>query len=305
MKRPYILLDIDDFKYAGNLPAEEGVGLALGDVIDVRLMQIDDDAGLALVSRDQLLEDKAWEEITNDVEHGTVISFFPKTVTKGGIIGRINDHLEGFLPASKTNVSRFYELSKLLEQDLLEVVALEAERERGNVLVSMNAALEQKQNGLLSQYKTGEVYELEVAGLSDFGIFIKLDEAGTITGLLHASELSYKAGKQKPSDYASIGEKLQVKLIKISNGKKGPRVSFSRKKLFDPWAEAAEEMKAGQKVSGKVINIQQGLGSFISLGKYPRVVGLLRDESLEKGQFVKVHLDTFDPITRKSRLSLV
>ena len=305
MRNPYVLLDIPNLKYAAELPADEADGLVIGQEIEVRLLHIDDEEGLAYVSRDQLLEDQAWADVALDVEAGSVLSFCPKEITRGGIIGKINDHLEAFLPASKTNVGKLYELSRLLDEKEIEVVALEAERDRGNVLVSMNAALEKRQEEVLRGYKAGEIYELPVSGVSDFGLFLDLDEQGSITGLLHASELSHRVGNHSPRDWAKVGDKLRVRLMKMGKGKKGLRISFSLRRVQDPWIEASSVISPGDEVEGRVANVREDLGSFVSLAGFPRVVGYLRGQQLKKGQSVSVRVETFDPKKQKARLSLV
>lgn len=304
MNNPYVLLDIPDVKYAAELPPEEAEGFDVGDEIEVQLVSFDDEEGLAYVSRNLLLEDKAWESIESDVAAGTVLSFRAEEVTRGGIIGKINDHLEGFLPASKTNVKRLHELQRLLDKEI-EVVALEAERERGNVLVSMNAALEKKREEVLRDYQVGQDYELQVSGISDFGIFLDLDEEGSLTGLLHASELSHRSGKQDPRDWAKVGDTLHVRLLRVKEDKKGPRISFSLKRLRDAWEEAGETLSAGDEIQGRVANVREDLGSFVSLGGFPRVVGLLRGKQLKKGDTVSVRLETFDSKKQRARLTLL
>jgi small subunit ribosomal protein S1 len=304
MKNPYVLLDIPEVKFAADLPPEEAEGLEIGQEIQVSLLEINEEEGLIHVSRDRFLEEQAWITIEEDIELCKILSFVPTEVTRGGLIGRISNHLEGFLPASKTNVRRLNELQKLLGQEI-EVIALEAERERGNVLVSMNAALELRKGEILAGYQEGQIYDLPVSGISDFGVFLDLDQAGTITGLLHASELSNRVGKHNPRDYANVGDTISVKLMQIKEDKKGLRISFSLRRVRDAWQEAAEIISQGDEVQGRVANVREGLGTFISLAGFPRVVGLLRGQELEKGQTVRVKLDTFDPEEQRSRLSLV
>lgn len=304
MNNPYVLLDVPEVKYAADLPPEEADGLDVGDEVEVILLSVDDEEGLIYVSRNQLLENRAWENIDSDVASGSVLTFKPQEVTRGGIIGRINDHLEGFLPASKTNVGKLHELKRFIGKEI-EVVPMEAERDRGNVLVSMNAALEKRKEEILKSYEVGKDYELRVSGISDFGLFLDLDEHGTITGLLHASELSHRSGKHDPRDYAKVGDTITVRLLRINEDKKGLRISFSLRRLHDAWHEAAQTISAGDEVNGRVANVREDLGSFIALAGFPRVVGLLRGQQLEKGDRVTVRLDTFDPNKQRARLTLL
>ncbi len=74
----------------------------------------------------------------------------------------------------------------------------------------------------------GKVYKATVKRIVDFGAFVEI--APGVEGLLHISQIDHKK-VSKIEDYFKVGEKIEVKLIKIEdNG----RLVFSRKILIPP-----------------------------------------------------------------------
>jgi polyribonucleotide nucleotidyltransferase len=74
----------------------------------------------------------------------------------------------------------------------------------------------------------GRVYKATVKRIVDFGAFVEI--APGVEGLLHISQIDHKK-VTKIEDYFKVGEKIEVKLIKIEdNG----RLVFSRKILIPP-----------------------------------------------------------------------
>jgi predicted RNA-binding protein with RPS1 domain len=71
-----------------------------------------------------------------------------------------------------------------------------------------------------SVYKVGDILEIEVISIQDFGVFGKTKEG--FEGLIHISEITGKHYVDLPEDYFYVGEKVKVKIKRIDNeGKLG------------------------------------------------------------------------------------
>jgi|SRR5579875_154146 len=67
-------------------------------------------------------------------------------------------------------------------------------------------------------YKIGDVLEVEIVSIQDFGVFTKTKEG--FEGLIHISEITGKEFVEMPEDYFYVGEKVKAKLKRFDNDKK-------------------------------------------------------------------------------------
>lgn len=186
-----------------------------------------------------------------------------------------------------------------------------------NIVVSRRAILaeenKKKADAILESLEVGALIYGKVTTIKDYGAFVDI---GGLEGLVHLSELTH-SHINKPKDLLQIGQDVQVKILKIEEGKGDARkISLSMKALEeDPWAAAKDALKEGQKVIGKVARIQN-FGAFIEV--MPGVDGLihisnmtnerrLKDprDVLKEGDEVEATIVTIDWNKRRIGLSLV
>ncbi|MEX2364164.1 MAG: S1 RNA-binding domain-containing protein, partial [Balneolaceae bacterium] len=80
---------------------------------------------------------------------------------------------------------------------------------------------------ITGQLEEGAVYKGEVKSIKDFGAFVEI--APGRDGLLHISEIANER-VENVSDFMSVGDEIEVKLLKIEPGNK---LRLSRKVLLD------------------------------------------------------------------------
>ena len=131
-----------------------------------------------------------------------------------------------------------------------------------------------------------------------------------IDGLLPISEISWSRIKH-PSDVISLGETIEVKIIKIDNELK--RISLSLKRMGeDPWQQIEGQFEEGQVISGTV-NKVTGFGAFINI--FPGVEALLPVSEMSNenvnpfnqfkvGDSVEVLIKKFTPQEHRIALSI-
>src|SRR5699024_700551 len=152
-----------------------------------------------------------------------------------------------------------------------------------------------------------QVVEGEIVRIADFGAFVDIEG---IDGLLPISEISWERIKH-PSDVVSLGQKIQVKIIKIDEELK--RISLSLKRMgANPWDEIADKLKEGDVVKGTVNKITS-FGVFVNI--YPGVEALLPSNEISDehvnlnnmftvGEEVEVLIKKFTPQEHRIGLSL-
>ena len=85
---------------------------------------------------------------------------------------------------------------------------------------------------LLVKYAVGTQHTGIVRNLTNFGLFIELEEG--IDGLVHVSDLSWTKKVRHPSEFVKIGEELEVIVMELDNNNR--KLALSHKHLeANPW----------------------------------------------------------------------
>ena len=171
-----------------------------------------------------------------------------------------------FLPGSQidTKPLKNFEIDELMNVPL-KFTCVKLDKVRGNIVVSRRAILEKTKHedlkNILSKIKEGQVVKGTVKSLTDWGAFIDLQG---VDSLLHVTDLSYSRVK-KPADLLSIGDTIDVKVIKIDPATN--RISVGVKQMFpDPYEALEKKFKVGQIVKGQVTKCVE-YGAFIRIAE--------------------------------------
>ena len=267
----------------------------------------DDENGRIVLSLKKLSCAKAWQELQNAKYNNETVTAKVALIVRGGVIVEVAD-LRGFVPASQLRTGAPFD--GLIGQDI-EVKVLEADAKRNKLILSQRQAVaeqrEQVVDEIISQLEVGSVVKGEVVRIADFGGFIDING---VDGLLPISEISWQRIKH-PSDVISLGQELEVKILKIDMDMK--RISLSLKRMGEnPWESIENEFKEGQVIKGTV-NKVTSFGAFINI--YPGVEALLPSAEMEPananpfniynvGDEVEVLIKKFTPQEHRIALSV-
>ena len=75
----------------------------------------------------------------------------------------------------------------------------------------------------MNQYKTGDILQVTVTGIADYGIFVCTEEH--YTGLIHISEIS-DSFVRNISDYAEVGEVIRVRVLDFDEDSRRLKLSI-------------------------------------------------------------------------------
>ncbi len=140
-----------------------------------------------------------------------------------------------------------------------------------NAVVSHKALIEsdieQQRAEIIGKLEKGQVLEGTIKNITDFGAFLDL---GGLDGLLYITDISW--GRiNHPSEVLKLDQKLNVVVLDFDDDKK--RISLGLKQLTPhPWDTLPENVKEGEIVKGKVVNIED-YGAFLEI--LPGVEGLV------------------------------
>ncbi len=287
IKDDNIILDIGR-KTEGALPVtlyQEAGGdeAKAGDIIEVNTGGINELGYFALTPL-KVIRAKDWS--------GLQAAFAEKRIMTGKITGIVKGGLtvdigaRAFLPASRSGVRDQAEFVKMLGQEITcRITKLDTEKE--DVVVDRRGILEEEasevKKAAFDKLKDGDVLEATVRSMTEFGAFVDL---GGVDGLLHITDMSWhRVGK--PSDVVAIGDKIQVKILKINPNTR--KISVGLKQLIpDPWTTALSRLQVGTRVIGKVVRLAD-FGAFVELE--PGVDGLIHVSEMSWTKKVRTAAD--------------
>ena len=282
--------------------------VSVGDTMEAKVVKVNDGEGQVLLSYKRLAAEKGNKRLEEAFENQEVLTAKVAQVLAGGL-SVVVDETRVFIPASL--VSDVYEkdLTKYDGQEI-EFVITEFNPRRRRIIGDRKQLLlakkEEMQKELFARIKVGDVVEVTVKNVTDFGAFIDL---GGADGLLHISEISW-GRVENPKKVFKVGDVVKT-FIKDINGNK---IALSMKfEDQNPWNNAAEKYAVGNVVKGVVARMTD-FGAFVELD--PGVDALLHvsqisSEHVEKpsdvlsvGQEIEAKIVDFNEEEKKISLSI-
>ncbi|MCX7353602.1 MAG: 30S ribosomal protein S1 [Alphaproteobacteria bacterium] len=295
---------LKEFSVPGR-PAE----IKAGDLIDVFVERIEGRDGEASLSREKAKREESWIELERAYKATERVNGIIFGRVKGGFTVDLSGAV-AFLPGSQVDIRPVRDVTPLMGTPQPFQI-LKMDRQRGNIVVSRRAVLEEtraeQRSELVANLKEGQVYQGVVKNITDYGAFIDL---GGIDGLLHVTDISWRRINH-PSDALQIGQTVKVQVVRYNS--ETQRISLGMKQLeSDPWEGAALKYPVGTKFKGRVTNITD-YGAFVELE--PGVEGLVHvsemswtKKNVHPGKIIstsqEVEVMILDVDTTKRRISL-
>ncbi|WP_294524171.1 bifunctional 4-hydroxy-3-methylbut-2-enyl diphosphate reductase/30S ribosomal protein S1 [uncultured Allofournierella sp.] len=278
----------------------------VGDKLDLVVEKVNDQEGVAYLSRKKLEARKGLEEVAKAAEEGTVMEGVVTETNKGGVIVLVKG-VKVFVPRSQATMRRDEDINALVKQNVKLIITECAGRKIvgsiNKVTAEENAA---KREAFWADVEVGKTYTGVVKSLTAYGAFVDI---GGVDGLCHISELSWNRIKH-PSEVVAVGDTIEVyvKALDPENHK----VSLGYKKAEDnPWEKLKNEYPIGSVFTAPVVSITK-FGAFVRI--LPGVDGLVHiseisNERVEKvGDVLKVgdevNVKLLDVDFDKKRISL-
>ncbi len=285
--------------------------LKVGDSVIVYVEKQEDDKGQLVLSRRKAKLLKAWEDIVDSYENGTVIKGTVVSKTKGGLIVDASG-LETFLPGSQIDIKPIVDYDAYVGKTM-EFKVVKINEQIKNAVVSHKALIEsdlaEQREAIIGGLEKGQVLEGLVKNITDFGAFLDL---GGVDGLLYITDISW--GRiSHPSEVLALNQKINVVVLDFDENKK--RISLGLKQLQPhPWEVLDATITEGSTIKGKVVNIED-YGAFLEI--LPGVEGLVHvsevtwsnhpinaREYFKLGQEYDAKVVTIDREDRKMSLSI-
>ena len=246
--------------------------IQVGDEIEVFIENVDNANGETLLSREKAVKQKAWHNLQESFNENKVVTGIPFNRVKGGMSVDL-DGVVAFLPGSQIETRQIIKDTKELLNKPLELLILKMDKYRGNIVVSRKAIteneLKEQRSELLKNIKEGSIIQGKVKNITDYGAFIDL---GGIDGLVHVSDISWTK-INSPSEILELNKDIKVKVLKFDE--ELSRLSLGIKQLTDnPWDNVNDNIKAEDRIIGKVTSMNDNNAFIIIDNKYDGVISL-------------------------------
>ena len=232
------------------------------------------------LSRFKVAQPRDWTALEEAFAQKLAVVGTVTGVVKGGL--NVDVGVRAFMPASRSGTRDAAELEKLVGTEITcRITKLDVTDE--DVVVDRRVVLEEQarslQEGRYTAMKPGDTLAGTVRSLTPYGAFVDL---GGIDGLLHVSDISWTR-INKPEDVLSVGQELQVRILKIDPETK--KISLGLKQLQpEPWETAPDRYQAGQRVTGTVTRLAD-FGAFVEIE--PGVEGLIHISEMSWGKKIR------------------
>jgi small subunit ribosomal protein S1 len=273
------------YKSEGILPltALQGETLKPGDKALVTVKGRDLD-GYYELSRFKVERPMDWSALEKAFADKSSVLGTVTAVVKGGF--SVDVGVRAFMPASRSGVRDAAEMEKLVGQEIrCRIIKLDVTDE--DVVVDRRAVAEEEEklskDRLYSQIKEGDTVSGSVRSLTDYGAFVDL---GGVDALLHVGDISW-ARVNKPADVLSVGQQIEVRVLKLGAEGDKRRISVGLKQLQPhPWDAVGGKYKVTDRVRGTVTRLVE-FGAFVELE--PGIEGLIHisEMSWSKGKLRK------------------
>jgi len=254
------LLHITDMSYGRlNHPSEM---FDVGQSVEVKVLKFDADTQRVSLGYKQIRPDP-WEEAAYKYPIGAIVRGKVVSLPDYGAFVELEDGIEGLVHISEmTWNKRIKHPSKLVNVgDIIEAKVLDVDVEEKRISLSTKQLEANPWDLVEQQYPIGSIVKGNVRNITDFGIFIGIEEG--IDGLVHISDLSWGQRIKHPSERYNKGDEVEARVLAID--KENERFSLGIKQLTeDPWYTVHSRYFLGQVIEGPVVH-RTDFGIFVEI----------------------------------------
>jgi small subunit ribosomal protein S1 len=288
--------------------------LQVGQTVTVQIIKINHETQRISLGMKQLQTDP-WEGVAAKYPVGVQFKGKVTNVTDYGAFVELEPGVEGLVHVSEMSwVKKNTAPSKLVTPGSeVDVAVLEVDSNKRRISLGLKQTQENPWNAFTANHPAGTVIEGEIKSITEFGLFIGLDN--DIDGMVHLSDLSWNTPGEEAIKTYEKGQVVKAKVLDIDVEKE--RVSLGIKQLeSDPIEKAGAgggALRKNQIVTGTVtevndggieVELEGGVRSFIRRADLARDRNDQRPERFGKGDKVDALVTSVDKASRKVSLSI-
>ncbi len=245
------LLHITDISW-GRVNHPEEV-LHLEQKINVVVLDFDDEKKRISLGLKQLTENP-WNELTASLEVGSKIKGKVVTVADYGAFVELFPGIEGLIHVSEMSWSQHLKNPQdfMKVGDEVEAVILSFDKDEQKMSLGIKQLTPDPWENIEAKYTIGSKHKGIVRNLTNYGLFIELEEG--VDGLVHVSDLSWSKKIKHPAEFTKKGEEMDVMVLEID--RENRRLSLGHKQLDEnPWETFEGIFTEGSEHTGTITEV--------------------------------------------------
>jgi small subunit ribosomal protein S1 len=302
------LLHITDISW-GRISHPDEV-LKLDEKVNIVVLDFDEDKKRISLGMKQLTA-HPWDALDASIDVGSKVKGKIVNVADYGAFLELAPGIEGLIHVSEMSWSQHLRNPQdfLTVGEELEAVVLTIDKDDRKMSLGIKQLAEDPwtKADMLEKYAIGAKHTGIVRNLTNFGLFIELEEG--IDGLVHVSDLSWSKKVKHPSEFVKVGEKLDVVVLELDVENR--KLALGHKQLEDnPWDEFESVFTVGstqqgtvlsKNDKGAVVELQYGIEGFCPARQIAKEDG----SNMEVGEAIDFVVLEFSKNDRKIILSHV
>ena len=275
------LLHITDMSWSKISHPSEVV--AIGDKIEVMILNLDKDSGKISLGLKQRLSDP-WQEVENKYKVGDKVKGKVVNILPYGIFVELDKGIEGLVHVSEISwTKRVSNLGEMFAVgDMVETQIISIDKDSRRISLSLKQLEQNPWLEAETKYLLGSKVSGKVRGFTDYGAFIELDSS--LEGMIHVSDMSWTKRVAHPQDVLKKGQKIDVMVLSVDVQNR--RISLGLRQLQpNPWAEIAVRYPLDTVLEGEVVNITD-FGVFVKIDD--ELEGLVYSSEIDKEAVLKL-----------------
>jgi small subunit ribosomal protein S1 len=221
------LVHLSEIEWASR-PKHPSKYLSIGETIDAVVLNVDRDERRLSLSVKQL-KPSPWELVSERYMIGQKISGKVKTITDFGVFVGLPEGVDALIHISDLSWTKHirHPSEFLRRGQKIEAVVLNIDPESERMALGLKQLeADPWLHDIPERFKLGEEEEGKVLRITDFGIFVELEDG--VEGLVYPSEI-VKPSSEKNEDIIKEGDTINVKIIKIDIDER--KIGLSMKNL--------------------------------------------------------------------------
>jgi small subunit ribosomal protein S1 len=261
------LIHITDLSWGRINHPEEVV--ELDQTINVVILDFDDEKKRIALGVKQLAA-HPWDSLDENMKENDTVKGKVVVLADYGAFVEVAPGVEGLIHVSEMSWSQHLRTADQFFKvgDEVEAKVIAIDREERKLSLSTRQLTKDPWEDIEARYPVESKHTGKVTNLSNFGVFVELEEG--IDGLIHISDLSWSKKINHPSEFTKVGEDMDVVVLEID--KENRRLSLGHKQLEEnPWDVFETVFTVGsthqgtitqRNDKGAVVNLPYGVEGF-------------------------------------------